>query len=125
MAKSSPAFRPKDRITHSVFGLGTIVDANDRHTTIAFDETGNRKFMTQMVKLSSSDAPPPARPVRKKKTSPEEVKEKAAKKAAKKTAKKTTKKTAKKAATKTATKTAKKTVKKTTKKATTKKAKKK
>jgi hypothetical protein len=113
MAKSSPVFRPKDRITHSVFGLGTIVDVNDRHTTIAFDETGTRKFMTTMVKLLSSDAPPPARPVRKKKTSPREVREKAAKKAAKKATKKTTKKTAKK--------TAKKTTKKATKKAATKK----
>jgi hypothetical protein len=37
------------------------------YTTIAFDESGTRKFVTRMVKLEPSDTPAPARRVRKKK----------------------------------------------------------
>lgn len=89
MAKKSTVSTPKARIDHSVFGLGTVVEANDHYTTIAFDESGTRKFVTPMVKLSHSDSPAPAKPRRKAAT-----KKTAAKKAA-------TKKTAtKKAATK-------------------------
>ena len=58
---------PKTRIDHAVFGLGTILDSNERYTTIAFDEHGTRKFLTDMVKFDPSDAPPPAR-IRRKKT---------------------------------------------------------
>ena len=55
------SFSPKDRVDHSVFGLGTIVDINEHYTTIAFDESGTRKFVTSMVKLAASDTPAPAR----------------------------------------------------------------
>jgi len=60
MAKNLLAFSPKDRIDHAVFGCGTIVEINERRTTIAFDESGTRKFVTSMVKLAPSDkqAPP-------------------------------------------------------------------
>jgi hypothetical protein len=57
-------FSPKDRIDHSVFGLGTIVEIDERHTTIAFDDAGTRKFVTSMVKLASSDTPKPKKRVR-------------------------------------------------------------
>ena len=66
MAKSKQVFAAKDRIDHPVFGLGTIVEINERHTTIAFDEAGTRKFVTSMVKMTQSDTPAPARRVRKK-----------------------------------------------------------
>jgi len=66
-AKKILAFSAKDRIDHSVFGLGTIVQVGERHTTIASDESGTRKFVTNMVKLSASDTPAPARRVRKRK----------------------------------------------------------
>ena len=69
-ARNLAAYSAKDRIDHSVFGLGTIVEINERHTTIAFDESGTRKFVTSMVKLSPSDTPAPAkrtRPTAKKK----------------------------------------------------------
>jgi hypothetical protein len=62
------SFSAKDRIDHSVFGLGTIVDINEHYTTIAFDESGTRKFVTRMVKLSASETPAPARRGGKKKT---------------------------------------------------------
>jgi hypothetical protein len=65
MANRKQAYAPKDRIEHAVFGLGTIVEIDEQHALIAFDETGTRKFVTSMVKLAPSDAPPPARRVRK------------------------------------------------------------
>jgi len=65
MAKKSTALTPKARIDHSVFGLGTILEADDRYTTIAFDEAGTRKFVTPMVKLAHSDSPAPEKPRRK------------------------------------------------------------
>ena len=82
MVKKKQAAGPKIRIEHKVFGLGTIVEADDHHTTIDFDESGTRKFVTSMLKYQPSDAPPPEKPRRKK----------AAKKAAKKTVKKAIKK---------------------------------
>jgi len=91
MVKKKQAAGPKIRIDHKVFGLGTVVEADDHHTMIDFDESGTRKFVTSMVKYEPSDAPPPEKPRRKKAT------KKKAKKAAKKTAKKTAKKAAKKA----------------------------
>ena len=66
--KSTPTFARNDRVEHSVYGAGTIEEVNERHTTIAFDEAGTRKFMTSMVKLEPSNTPPPAKPSRKKKT---------------------------------------------------------
>lgn len=62
--KNIPGFAAKERIDHSVFGLGTIVEINERHTTIVFDTNGTRKFVTSMVKMEHSDAPAPARSVR-------------------------------------------------------------
>jgi hypothetical protein len=50
-------YSPKDRIEHSVYGLGTIVQANERHTTIDFDEGATREFLTGMVNLAPSNAP--------------------------------------------------------------------
>lgn len=54
-------FSPKDRVDHSAFGLGTIIEIDDRRTTIAFDESGIRKFVTSMIRLAPSDTPAPAR----------------------------------------------------------------
>ena len=104
MAKANPTFSPKDRIAHTVFGTGTIVELNSRHTTILFDEGGQRKFVTSMVKIVSDDSPAPTKLVRKKKTTPGKKKAAAKKAAAKKAVTKkkaAAKKTAsKKAATK-------------------------
>jgi hypothetical protein len=69
MAKNSPAFPPKSRIEHAVYGTGTIVETNERYTTIAFDEAGTRKFLTERVELVGSDTEAPAKRVRKKKVS--------------------------------------------------------
>ena len=124
MAKSTPTYSAKDRIEHSIYGTGTIVECTKHYTTISFDTAGTRKFLTPIVKLASSDTEAPARGGRKKKatTKKKATKKKATKKKAA-TTKEATKKTAtKKAATKkTATKKAA-TKKTATKKAATKKA---
>ena len=55
------AFSLKDRVDHTVFGLGTITKIDRYRTTVAFDTTGTRTFVTGLVELAASDAPPPAR----------------------------------------------------------------
>jgi hypothetical protein len=60
-------YSPKDRISHSVFGLGTVVEIDERYTKIDFDESGTRKFVTSMVELEPSDTPAPAKSPGKKK----------------------------------------------------------
>ncbi len=63
-AKKTKTFFPKDRVDHSVFGLGTIIERDERYTTIEFDESGSRKFVTSMVELAPSDTPAPAKRAR-------------------------------------------------------------
>ena len=99
MAKSSPAFQAKDRINHSVFGTGTIDQADSHYVVIVFDESGTRKFVADMVKLEPSDTPAPKRPIRRKKATTKATK-KATTKATKKTTTKATKKVTKKASAK-------------------------
>lgn len=67
MANNTPSFRPKTRVDHSVFGTGTIVETDERYTTIAFDGAGTRKFVTHMVELVHTDTPAPVRRARPKK----------------------------------------------------------
>jgi hypothetical protein len=67
MAKNSAAFTARDRVLHSVYGLGTISEAGERHTTIVFDENGTRKFITSMVRLEHTSTPAPVKPARAKK----------------------------------------------------------
>ncbi len=70
MAKDSVAFSAKDRVSHSVFGLGTISGVDDRYTTIVFDERGTKKFVTSLVQLGRSTTPAPGRSARLKKAAP-------------------------------------------------------
>jgi hypothetical protein len=65
MANTRQTYAPKDRIDHSMFGLGTIVEIDEQHTTIAFDKSGTRKFVSSMVKLAPSETPAPTRRLRK------------------------------------------------------------
>ncbi len=67
MPKSETVFVLNDRVQHSVFGPGTIRQVDPRYTTIAFDENGIKKFLTDMVRLEHSDTPAPAKPARAKK----------------------------------------------------------
>ena len=67
MTKNAAAFSMNDRIHHYLFGLGTILALNERHTTISFDENGTKKFLTSVVRLEHSSTPAPAKPPRSKK----------------------------------------------------------
>ena len=49
------------RIVHEKYGLGTIAEADRFYTTIDFDLHGRKKFVTRIVKLETSDEPPPPR----------------------------------------------------------------
>ena len=57
-------FAVDDRVSHSVYGLGRIVEVNDQVTTISFDTAGVRKFVTALVRLERSDSPVPPKPSR-------------------------------------------------------------
>jgi hypothetical protein len=65
MAKnSSSAFSANERITHYIYGLGTISEVNDLHTVIEFDQNGRKKFVTSIVQLERTNVPAPAAPAR-------------------------------------------------------------
>ena len=50
-----------DRVVQAQYGAGTIVDVNEHHTVIEFDEHGTRRFSTRIVVLETSITPAPAR----------------------------------------------------------------
>ena len=60
-----PKYAPGKRVLQEQYGAGTIVESNDRHTVIDFDEHGVRRFVTMMVRLEASSVPAPTKPKRK------------------------------------------------------------
>ena len=50
-----------DRVVQPTYGPGTVTEANERRTTIDFDAHGVRIFATELVRLSPTDEPAPAR----------------------------------------------------------------
>jgi hypothetical protein len=70
-----------DRIVQPTYGLGTLVEVNEHHTVIDFDEHGRRTFATRLVVLQATNEPAPARATRKRaaKAKPKEAKSKEAK----------------------------------------------
>lgn len=56
-----PSYTPGIRVSQGQYGPGTIIESNDHHTVIDFDEHGVRRFVTMMVKLESSRVPPPTK----------------------------------------------------------------
>lgn len=60
-------WKPGDRVEHATFGTGTVLECNDQHTTVHFDDRGQRKFASHLVMLkpTTSAAPhvPAKRPV--------------------------------------------------------------
>jgi hypothetical protein len=59
---SSMNFRKDDRVAHTRFGPGVVIDADARYTLIEFDEAGTRKFVTDLVQLEPSALPVPVKP---------------------------------------------------------------
>ena len=60
-----------DRVVQPTYGPGTLVEVNEHHTVIDFDEHGRRVFATRLVTLQATTQPAPnkapAKRVKKKK----------------------------------------------------------
>ena len=54
-----------DRVMQPTYGNGTLVEVNEHHTVIDFDEHGRRVFATRLVTLQATNEPAPARAARK------------------------------------------------------------
>jgi hypothetical protein len=55
-----------DRVVQPTYGAGTLVEVNEHHTVIDFDEHGRRTFATRLVSLQATNEPAPNKaPVRK------------------------------------------------------------
>lgn len=54
-----------DRVVQPTYGAGTLVEVNEHHTVIDFDEHGRRTFSTRLVVLQSTNEPAPNKPSRK------------------------------------------------------------
>ena len=53
-----------DRVMQPTYGSGTLVEVNEHHTVIDFDEHGRRTFATRIVTLQTSNEPAPNKPVK-------------------------------------------------------------
>ena len=56
-----PKYNTGKRVAQPQYGPGTIIESNERHTVIDFDEHGVRRFVTEMVELESSTVPAPTK----------------------------------------------------------------
>ena len=59
------AWAKGDRVVQPTYGAGTLVEVNEQHTVIDFDEHGRRTFSTRLVVLQATSEPAPARAPRK------------------------------------------------------------
>ena len=48
-----------DRVVQPTYGAGTLVEVNEHHTVIDFDEHGRRTFSTRLVTLQATSEPAP------------------------------------------------------------------
>ena len=48
-----------DRVAQPTYGAGTLVEVNEHHTVIDFDEGGRKVFATRLVALQASNEPAP------------------------------------------------------------------
>ena len=64
----SKAWTKGDRVVQPTYGPGTLVEVNEHHTVIDFDEHGRRTFATRLVVLQSTNEPAPAKSPRKRAT---------------------------------------------------------
>jgi hypothetical protein len=62
------AWTKGDRVAQPTYGAGTLVEVNEHHTVIDFDEHGRRVFSTRLVVLQATNEPAPAKAVRKRAT---------------------------------------------------------
>jgi hypothetical protein len=57
-----------DRVVQPTYGTGTLVEVNEHHTVIDFDEHGRRVFATRLVALQATNEPAPNKAPRKRAT---------------------------------------------------------
>lgn len=76
------AWTKGDRVLQPTYGSGTLVEVNEHHTVIEFDEHGRKTFATRLVVLQATSEPAPTKSPRKRATKAKPKAEKAAKKAA-------------------------------------------
>ena len=62
------AWTKGDRVAQPTYGAGTLVEVNEHHTVIDFDEHGRRVFSTRLVTLQATSEPAPAKAARKRAT---------------------------------------------------------
>lgn len=62
------AWAKGDRVAQSTYGPGTLVEVNEHHTVIEFDEGGRKTFATRLVVLQTTNEPAPAKAARKRAT---------------------------------------------------------
>lgn len=48
-----------DRVVQPTYGAGTLIEVNEHHTVIEFDEHGRRTFATRLVSLQATNEPAP------------------------------------------------------------------
>ena len=53
------AWTKGDRDVQPTYGPGTLVEVNEHHTVIDFDEHGRRVFATRLVTLQTTNQPAP------------------------------------------------------------------
>ena len=54
-----------DRVIQTTYGPGTLVEVNEHHTVIDFDEHGRKVFSTRLVVLQATNEPAPTKTPRK------------------------------------------------------------
>jgi hypothetical protein len=59
------AWAKGDRVAQPTYGSGTLVEVNEHHTVIDFDEHGRRTFATRLVVLQATNDPAPTKAPRK------------------------------------------------------------
>jgi hypothetical protein len=55
-----------DRVSQPTYGPGTLVEVNEHHTVIDFDEHGRRTFASRLVVLQATNEPAPHKAAAKK-----------------------------------------------------------
>lgn len=54
-----------DRVVQPTYGAGTILEYNEHHVVLEFDEHGKKTFSTRLVTLQTTNEPAPAKAARK------------------------------------------------------------
>ena len=55
------SYIPGARVSQGDYGAGTVLESNQYHTVIDFDEHGVRRFVTTIVALTATTVPAPVK----------------------------------------------------------------